>query len=81
MATQQSRKTDLVAQAFACNYRNFIADALVGLEIEGELRIVTLNDDLGGLLYSLCSDATHDAQFCAILRVVECNWQVVVDRS
>lgn len=32
---------------------------LVGLEVEGELRIVPLNDDLGGLLDSLGANATH----------------------
>ena len=38
---------------------HLIADPLVGLEVERELGVVTLNDDLGGLLDGLCADATH----------------------
>ena len=49
----------LVAQALGGNDGNLIADALVGLEIESQLGVVTLNDDLGGLLDGLCSNATH----------------------
>lgn len=32
---------------------------LVGLEVESELGVVTLNDDLGGLLDGLGANATH----------------------
>lgn len=49
----------LVAQALGGNDGDLIADALVGLEVEGELGVVTLNDDLGGLLDSLGANATH----------------------
>lgn len=49
----------LVAQALAGNDSNLIADALVGLEVESETRVVALNDDLGRLLDSLSPDATH----------------------
>ena len=51
----------LVAQALAGNDGDFIADTLVGLEVEGELGVVPLDDDLGGLLNGLCPDATHCA--------------------
>lgn len=49
----------LVAQALAGNHSDLITDALVGLEVKGELWVVTLNDDLGGLLHGLGADATH----------------------
>ena len=38
---------DLVAQALGGNDGDLIANALVGLEVQGELRVVTLNDNLG----------------------------------
>lgn len=44
---------DLVAKTLGGDDGDFIADALVGLEVQGELRVVTLNDDLGGLLNGL----------------------------
>jgi hypothetical protein len=50
----------LVAETLRGNDCNFIADSLVGLEIEGQLRVVSLNDDLGGLLDGLGTNATHD---------------------
>jgi hypothetical protein len=43
----------LVAEALGRDDGDFITDALVGLEVEGELRVVSLNDDLGGLLDGL----------------------------
>jgi hypothetical protein len=51
----------LAACHCVCPY--LIADALVGLEVERQLGVVTLNDDLGGLLDGLCSDATHFGDF------------------
>jgi len=50
---------NLVPQSFRGYYSNLIADTLVGLEVEGELRVVTFNDDLGGLLDGLGADAAH----------------------
>lgn len=50
---------NLVAQALGGDDGDLIADALVGLEVEGELGVVSLNDDLGGLLHGLGADATH----------------------
>jgi len=38
---------------------HLIANPLVGLEVERQLGVVALNDDLGGLLDRLCSNATH----------------------
>ena len=43
-------KADLVAQALGGYDGNFIADSLVGLEVEGEFGIVSFDDDLCGLL-------------------------------
>jgi len=47
---------------------DFIANSLVGLEIEGQLWVVSLNDDLGGLFDGLGTNATHD---CGMGMVVE----------
>ena len=49
----------LVPQPLAGNDGNLIADALVGLEVEGEFGVVALDDDLGGLLDGLRAHATH----------------------
>jgi hypothetical protein len=38
---------------------HLIANPLVGLEVERQLGVVPLNDDLGGLLDGLSSNATH----------------------
>jgi hypothetical protein len=54
-----SGKTHLVAQALRGNDGDLVADALVGLEVEGQLGVVPLNDDLGGLLDCLSANATH----------------------
>jgi hypothetical protein len=51
--------THLVAQALRCDDSDFIANALVRLEVEGELGVVSLDDDFGGLLDGLCANATH----------------------
>ena len=48
-----STNSHLVAKTLRGNDGDFIANALVGLEVEGELGVVSLNDDLGGLLDSL----------------------------
>jgi hypothetical protein len=56
----------LVAQALGGNDGNLIADALVGLEVESQLGVVTLNDDLGGLLDSLGTNATHFCGMCVV---------------
>jgi hypothetical protein len=45
--------SNLVAETLRRNDGDLIADALVGLEVEGELGVVPLNDDLGGLLDGL----------------------------
>lgn len=50
---------NLVAEALGSDNGDLIADALVGLEVQGELRVVPLNDDLGGLLNGLGTNATH----------------------
>lgn len=49
----------LVAQPLGGNDGDLIANTLVALEVESELRIVALNDDLGRLLDCLCPYATH----------------------
>lgn len=50
---------NLVAQTLGGDDGNLVADPLVGLEVERELGVVTLDDDLGGLLHGLGADATH----------------------
>ena len=64
-------KTHLVAEALGGNDGDLIADALVGLEVESQLGVVPLNDDLGGLLDSLGTNATHFAGFAAALLLKE----------
>jgi hypothetical protein len=51
---QTNNLSYLVAQALGGNDGDLIADSLVGLEVQSQLGVVTLNDDLGGLLDSLC---------------------------
>lgn len=50
---------NLVAEALGGDDGNLIADTLVGLKVKGQARVVSLNDDLGGLLDGLGTDATH----------------------
>lgn len=50
----------LVPQPLARNDGDLIADALVGLEVEGEFGVVALDDDLSGLLDRLGAYTTHD---------------------
>lgn len=45
--------SNLVAETLGGNDGDLIAKTLVGLEVQGELGVVTLNDDLGGLLDGL----------------------------
>jgi hypothetical protein len=49
----------LVAQTLRGYDGNFIADSLVGLEVEGEFWVVAFDNDLGGLFDGLRSNATH----------------------
>jgi hypothetical protein len=65
---QMPSSSYLVAETLGSNDCDLIADSLVGLEIEGQLWVVSLNDDLGGLLDGLGTNATHD---CGIGMVVE----------
>lgn len=59
----------LVAETLGSNDGNLIADSLVGLEIEGQLWVVSLDDDLGGLLNGLGTNATHDCGIVVSLKV------------
>jgi hypothetical protein len=45
--------TNLVAKALRRNDSDLITKALVGLEVQRQLRVVALDDDLGGLLDGL----------------------------
>jgi hypothetical protein len=65
---QMPSSSYLVAETLGSNDCDLIADSLVGLEIEGQLWVVSLNDDLGGLLDGLGTNATHN---CGIEMVVE----------
>jgi hypothetical protein len=49
----------LVAKTLGSNDGDLITDTLVGLEVEGQLGVVTLDDDLSGALDCLGTDATH----------------------
>ena len=50
----------LVAKTLGSNDGNLIANSLVGLEVEGQLGVVSLDDDLGGLLNGLGANTAHD---------------------
>ena len=47
------RRAYLVSKTLRGNNGDFIADALVGLEVKGELGVVPLDDHFGGLLDGL----------------------------
>ena len=47
--------SNLVAEALRSDDSDLIANALVGLEVEGKSGIVPLDDDLGGLLDGLAT--------------------------
>lgn len=50
-------RTYLVAKTLRCDDGDFIADAFVRLEVEGEFGVVPLDDDFGGLLDGLATDS------------------------
>ena len=50
---------DLVPQRLGRDQGDLLNDFLVGVEVKGELGVVLLNDDLGGLLDGLGTDTTH----------------------
>ena len=52
----------LVAERLGGDEGDLLNDSLVGVEVEGELGVVLLDDDTSGLLDSFGSDATHDGQ-------------------
>lgn len=51
--------SNLVAKALGGNDSDLIAKTLVGLKVERQLGVVALDDDLGGPLDCLGSNATH----------------------
>lgn len=55
----QCIESHLVAKTLGGNDGDLITDTLVGLEVEGQLGVVTLDDDLSGALDCLGTDATH----------------------
>ena len=67
---------NLVPEPLGRDNGNLIANPLVGLEVQRQLGVVTLNDDLGGLLDGLGSDATHFGDF-----LCELGKEVVVGRG
>ena len=70
---------NLVAQALRGNDGNLVADTLVGLKVQGQLGVVPLNDDLGGLLDCLGANTTHFDGICRGLVVVVVVIKVVGD--
>ncbi|GMT00139.1 hypothetical protein PENTCL1PPCAC_22313, partial [Pristionchus entomophagus] len=49
----------LVAESLGGDESDLVADTLVGVEVVGHLSVVLLDDDLGGLLHGLGTDASH----------------------
>lgn len=50
---------NLVPQRLSGDEGHFLDDPLVGVEVQGQLSVVLLDDDPGGLLDGLGADATH----------------------
>jgi hypothetical protein len=50
---------DLVPERLGGNKSHLLDDSLVDIEVQGQLGVVLLDDDLGGLLHGLGTDATH----------------------
>jgi hypothetical protein len=48
--------SNLVSHALGGNDGNLAGNSLVGVEVEGQTRVVLLDDDPRGLLNGLCSD-------------------------
>jgi hypothetical protein len=71
---------NLVAQALGGNDGDLITHSLVGLEVESKLGVVPLNDDLGGLLDCLRSNATHFGEFgCWLSEMLMSSKRVVLE--
>lgn len=51
--------SNFISELFATNDGNLVANALVGVEVMGDLSVVLLNDDPGSLLDRLGTNATH----------------------
>ena len=67
---QRRWETHLIAKTLRGNDGDFIANALVGFEVEGEFGVVSLDNDLGRFLDCFRPDATHcgGSERCAALR-------------
>jgi hypothetical protein len=50
---------DTIAKIVGGNDSNFLADKVVRVEMQGQLRVVLLDDDTRSLVHSLGSNATH----------------------
>ena len=50
---------NLVAERLGGDECHFLDDPLVGVEVEGQLGVVLLDDDPSSLLHGLRSDAAH----------------------
>ncbi len=56
---------DLVPQWLGGDEGHFFDDALVRVEVQRQLGVVLFDDDPGGLLHGLGTDATHlEAKIC-----------------
>ena len=51
-------RTHLIPETLASNDSDFIANTLVGLEVQSQFWIITFDDDFGGFLDGLCANAT-----------------------
>jgi hypothetical protein len=62
----------LVAETLRGNDGDLVADSLICLEVQGQLGVVPLNNDFGGLLHRLGANATHNCG-CGIGVVELCS--------
>ena len=57
-AARYEAQTHLIPQTLAGNDGNLIANTLVGLEVQGQFRVVAFDYDFGRFLNCLRADAT-----------------------
>jgi hypothetical protein len=74
-------RTHLVPQTLGGDDGDLIANTLVGLEVEGELGVVPLDDDLGGLLDGLGSNCSSKTPRISLLPSKEGRPAVCVERE
>ena len=70
-------KTHLISETFTSNDSDFIANTLVGLEVQSQFWIITFDYDFGGFLDGLCANATLCcSKTSAHLIITDVDWRL-----